>query len=207
MKLTLYEEKIAAAVVGVDPDAVDFRAQVLDKARIQFLLAPNPMLARSAFRWARDYGLDIPVWVLDYLYDETLELTEIVAKDGREEEAQEVGRTLGFGAAGKGGTTAGAELRQDWRYLIIAVRANVCTLGVGRGPQHHEKVEPETHRGDRHPDDLDGPRGHRGGHLRHEESHQGLPQIAGSVGRKQEVKNTELVRKSLISLAKVHLRK
>jgi hypothetical protein len=105
---------------GVDPNASDFRSQVLDKLRTEFERTPNPMLPWSALRWARDGGLDIPGWIIDHLYDKAVVLTEIVAEDGGKE-AQEVGRALGFGAERKGETAAGAELRQHWRDFKIAV--------------------------------------------------------------------------------------
>jgi hypothetical protein len=106
---------------GVDPTASDFRSQVLDKLRIEFERTPNPMLPWSALRWARDGGLDIPGWIIDHLYDKAVVLTEIIAEDVGEEEAQEVGRALGFGAEGKGKTTTGAKLRQHQRRFEIAV--------------------------------------------------------------------------------------
>jgi hypothetical protein len=106
---------------GVDPNASDFRSQVLDKLRIEFERTPNPMLPWSALRWARDGGLDIPRWIIDHLYDKAVVLSKIIADDVGKE-AEEVGRALGFGAAGKGAATAGAELRQHWRDWKTAVR-------------------------------------------------------------------------------------
>jgi hypothetical protein len=110
-----------AARYGVDPTASDFHSQVLDKARIEFERTPNPMLPWSAIIWARQGGLDIPGWVIDHLYDKAVVLTKIVDEDVGEEEAREVGRALGFGAEGKGKTTAGAKLRQHPRDFEIAV--------------------------------------------------------------------------------------
>jgi hypothetical protein len=115
------KDRVIAAMYGVDPNDIDFRSQVLDKLRIEFERAPNPMLPWNALKWARDRGLDIPRWVIDHLCDKAVVLEKIVIEDVGEEEAQEVGRALGFGAEGKGKTTAGAKLRQRRRDFITAV--------------------------------------------------------------------------------------
>ncbi len=114
------KDRVIAALYGVDPNASDFRSQVLDKLRIEFERTPNPMLPWSAIIWARSRGLDIPNWIIDHLYDKAVVLSKIIADDVGKE-AEEVGRALGFGAESKGKTTAGAELRQGWRDLITAV--------------------------------------------------------------------------------------
>jgi hypothetical protein len=114
------QDRAIAALWGVDPTVSDFRSQILDKMRIEFERTPNAMLPWSALRWARGRGIDVPDWIMDYLYDKAVVLTEIIAEDGGKE-AQEVGRALGFGAEGKGETAAGAELRQRWRSFKIAV--------------------------------------------------------------------------------------
>jgi hypothetical protein len=117
----LLQDIAIAAIYGVDPTASDFRSQILDKLRIEFERTPNPMLPWSTIIWARQRGLDIPEWIVDHLYDKAVVLSKIIADDVGKE-AEEVGRALGFGAAGKGSTTAGAELRQSWRNLETAVR-------------------------------------------------------------------------------------
>jgi hypothetical protein len=109
-----------AARYGVDPAASDFHSQVLDKLRIEFERAPNPMLPWSAIIWARQGGLDIPGWIIDHLHDKAVVLSKII-NDDVGEEAEEVGRALGFGAEGKGKTAAGAKLRQHPRDFEIAV--------------------------------------------------------------------------------------
>jgi len=126
------KDRAIAAMYGVDPNAGDFRSQVLDKLRIQFERAPNSMLPWSALRWARGSGSDIPEWIIDYFYDKAVVLTEIVAEDAKKE-AREVGRALGFGAGGKGGIAAGAKLRQQWRDFGIAIRiADLMRQGVAK---------------------------------------------------------------------------
>ena len=115
------EDIVIAGMYGVDPNAPDFRSQILDKLRIQFELAPNPMLPWSALKWARSRGLDIPGWIIDHLYDKAVVLTSIVAGNAKKE-GREVARALGFNAGGKGKTAAGAKLRQQWRYYELAVR-------------------------------------------------------------------------------------
>jgi hypothetical protein len=127
------KDRVIAALYGVDPTASDFRSQVLDKLRIEFERTPNPMLPWNALQWARDRGLDIPGWVVDYLRDKAVVLEKIIDKDVGEEEAQEVGRALGFGAEGKGKTTAGAKLRQRRRDFTTAVHiADLRMQDVGK---------------------------------------------------------------------------
>jgi hypothetical protein len=111
-----------AEMWGVDPNAADLRAQVLEKLRMNFEETGNVMLPWNAIRWARDGGLDMPKWVVDFFCDRAIRINRIVVDDLGKEEAHEVGRALGFGAAGKGSTSAGAELRQRSRDWQIAVR-------------------------------------------------------------------------------------
>jgi hypothetical protein len=126
------KDRVIAATRGVDPTASDFRSQVLDKLRIEFERTPNPMLPWSALRWARDGGLDVPGWIIDHLYDKAVVLSKIIVDDVGKE-AEEVGKALGFGAGGKGATTAGAELRQHWRDWETAVRiADLMMQGVAK---------------------------------------------------------------------------
>jgi hypothetical protein len=135
------QDRVIAALWGVDPNASGFRSQVLDKLRIEFERTPNPMLPWSALRWARSRGVDVPEWVMGYLYDKAVVLTEIVAENAKQE-AREVGRALGFGAGGKGSVAGGSKLRQRWRSCEIAIRiADLMKQGVKEAAAITEAAE------------------------------------------------------------------
>lgn len=120
--MTPTQENIAivlqAAFRGVDPRNQGWETEYLEALGRLFEDEGNPTLPWEAWRWARNYRLPVPDWVLGYLDDCARRMrTGLMANALSETDA--VGRALGFGST-VGRPQPGARRLQQQRAVQLA---------------------------------------------------------------------------------------
>ncbi|TGP27351.1 hypothetical protein EN875_033975 [Mesorhizobium sp. M2D.F.Ca.ET.232.01.1.1] len=129
--------KFEAAQHGIDITASDWRATfatlVVDRMGASFEDESNPILPWQALRVAIDGAIDIPEWVLMYFHGRAKHLNDLLARGDRRgrREAEAVGKILGFGAMGKGGTSVARQTLNGDRNVIMAVHVVAETAICG----------------------------------------------------------------------------
>lgn len=94
---------------GLDPALPNWQRTLLDHLEVQFEQEGHPLTPWFALRWARDHRIRMPSWVTDYFYDRGRAIQRVINAPAPEHnEAEAVGRQLGFHALGRGQASPGA---------------------------------------------------------------------------------------------------
>ncbi|TPL75111.1 hypothetical protein [Mesorhizobium sp. B2-3-15] len=137
-------DKIEAKQNGIDVTAPDWQVKwrTLAISRIGETHAKsfNPILPWVGLRLAMDSELPVPDWVLRYFYESAGLLNQMIreGKHRGRKEAESVGRMLGFGADGKGQTSAFRDITLQDRDVKIAIHV-VCGM-VANGWSQEKSV-------------------------------------------------------------------
>ncbi|TGP50410.1 hypothetical protein EN873_24905 [bacterium M00.F.Ca.ET.230.01.1.1] len=129
--------KVEAAQHGIDVTAPDWKAKfaqlAVDRMGESFEDDSNPILPWQALRVAVDGSIDIPQWVILYFHNRAKHLNDLLARGDRRgrREAESVGKILGFGAMGKGGTSIARQTLNSDRDVIMAVHVLAETAICG----------------------------------------------------------------------------
>lgn len=153
-------DKIEAKQHGIDISQPDWqpkwRRLALSRLGESYAANFNPILPWVGLRFAMDSEMPIPAWVLGYFYESAGILNQLVHDRKREtrKEAESVGRMLGFGAGGKGQTSAFRETTLNDRDAKIAIQV-VCGMevngwsqekSIGEVARDHHLSEPTVER-------------------------------------------------------------
>ncbi|PZV39740.1 hypothetical protein [Mesorhizobium kowhaii] len=129
-------DKIEAKQNGIDVSQPDWQAKwrrlAISRLGESYAANFNPILPWVGLRFAMDSELPIPEWVLGYFYESAGILNQLIrdgTRRGGRKETESVGRMLGFGADGKGQTSAFREVTLQDRDTKIAVQV-VCGIEV-----------------------------------------------------------------------------
>ncbi|BCH01804.1 hypothetical protein MesoLj131b_38030 [Mesorhizobium sp. 131-2-5] len=129
--------KHEAAQHGIDVSAPDWRQTfatlAVNRMAETFEDDPNPIIPWQALRVAVDGSIDVPNWVIMYFHTRGKRLNDLLARGEHrgKREAEAVGKILGFGAMGKGGTSVARQTLNKDRDLILAVHVLGETALIG----------------------------------------------------------------------------
>jgi len=139
-------DMLIATRFGEDTSDEKWKERVLERSGRDFEEHGDPLWPWHVLRLAADWGIPAPAWVMLYFSEQAERLNKIVRDGGGNgsKEAELVGRALGFGAAGKGNTSAGKAIRtkdRDYQiafWVICRIEEHKQSHGVGNidGAKH-----------------------------------------------------------------------